>query len=555
VKLAIGPAIEGGYYYDFDFATPIKSDDLIKIETEMKRIIKLDLPVERTEVSRADAEKILKKEKAVYKLELLKDIPEGEQISFYKIGDFNDLCAGPHINKIGEVKELKLTKITGAYWRGSEKNKMLTRIYGVAFDNKEDFAAYELWQEEIKRRDHNRIARELGIFTTNDLIGQGLPLFMPNGAKLMEILQRFVEDVETRRGYLRTRTPFISKSDLYKVSGHWAHYKENMFILGNEVLDEEVFALRPMTCPFQILVYKNDIHSYKELPLRYAETSPQFRNEASGEMHGLIRLRQYMISDAHIILKPDQVQTVFDECLDLTRFLLKALHMEEDVTYRLSKWDANNKSKYIDDEKMWNTSQDALRKVLQNNKIEFTEADGEAAFYGPKIDIQTRNVYGKEDTIITLQLDLALPERFDITYIDENGAKARPYMVHRTSIGCYERTIAMLIEKTVGNLPLWVSPVQCMVMGITNAQDDYVLNVKKQLTEAGFRAENDLRNEKIGLKIREATIKKIPYLVIIGNKETESETVAVRTREGTDLGQMKIENFIELLTRQIKEFN
>jgi threonyl-tRNA synthetase len=328
-----------------------------------------------------------------------------------------------------------------------------------------------------------------------------------------------------------------------------------MFILGNEVLDEEVFTLRPMTCPFQILVYKNDIHSYKELPLRYAETSPQFRNEASGEMHGLIRLRQFTISDAHIILRPDQVQMVFDECLDLTMFMLRALHMEKDVSFRLSKWDENNKGKYIDDPKMWETSQDALRKVLQNNKIEFTEADGEAAFYGPKIDIQSRNVYGKEDTIITLQLDLALPERFDLTYIDESGAKARPYMVHRTSIGCYERTIAMLIEKTAGNLPLWVSPVQCIVMGITNAQDDFVLAVKNKLTLAGLRIESDLRNEKIGLKIREATIKKIPYLIIIGNKEVENGTVAVRTREGVDLGQMSIEKFIELLKTQIKEFN
>ncbi|MDR1917955.1 MAG: threonine--tRNA ligase, partial [Christensenellaceae bacterium] len=388
-KLAIGPAIDGGYYYDFDFATPIKSDDLSKIEAEMKRIIKLNLPVERAEVSRSEAEKMLKKEKAIYKLELLKDIPEGEKISFYKIGDFNDLCAGPHIEKIGKIKEFKLTKITGAYWRGSEKNKMLTRIYGVAFDNKDDFVAYQKWQEEIKKRDHNRIGRELGIFTTNDLVGQGLPLLMPNGATIMRIMQRFVEDEETRRGYLRTITPSMAKCDLYKISGHWDHYKDNMFVLGNEVLDEEVFALRPMTCPFQILCYKNDLHSYKELPIRYAETSPQFRNEASGEMHGLIRLRQYTISDGHIILRPDQVQQVFDECLDLIMFMLRTLKMENDVTLRLSKWDPNNKEKYIDNPAMWDKSQDAIRQILINNKLKFTEADGEAAFYGPKIDIQT----------------------------------------------------------------------------------------------------------------------------------------------------------------------
>jgi threonyl-tRNA synthetase len=554
-KLAIGPAIDGGFYYDFDFATPIKVDDLAKLETEMQRIIKLNLPVEKKYIPRPEAVKILTKAKEVYKLELLKDIPADDQISFYTIGGFCDLCAGPHIDKIGGIKEFKLTKITGAYWRGSEKNKMLTRIYGVAFDNKADFKAYEKQQSEIKKRDHNRIGRELGIFTTNDLVGQGLPLLMPNGALLMQIMTRFVEDEETKRGYLRTRTPSMAKSDLYKISGHWDHYKDGMFVLGNELLDEEVMALRPMTCPFQILVYKNDLHSYKELPIRYAETSPQFRNEASGEMHGLIRIRQFTLSDGHIIVRPDQIQQVFDECLELTMFLLRALHMENDVTFRLSKWDPNNKAKYIDDPKAWQKSQDEIRKVLVRNKLQFTEADGEAAFYGPKIDVQTKNVYGKEDTIITMQLDFAMPQQFDLTYVDENGAKARPYMIHRSSIGCYERTIAMLLERTAGALPLWLSPVQVTVMGITNAQDDYVAGVKKKLSAAGFRVNDDLRNEKIGLKIREATVKKIPYLAVAGGKEQESGTVSVRTREGTNIGQMCVDKFIELLNKQIKEFN
>jgi threonyl-tRNA synthetase len=553
-KLAIGPAIDGGFYYDFDFASPIKSEDLKKIEAEMWRIIKFNLPVIRSEITRAEANKILSKEKEIYKLELLNDIPRGEKISFYKIGDFNDLCSGPHMETVGEIKAFKLTKITGAYWRGSEKNKMLTRIYGVAFDKKSKLDEYLVIQEEAKRRDHNRIGRELGIFTTSDIVGQGLPLFLPNGATIMRVMQRFVEDEEIRRGYLYTMTPSFAKSELYKVSGHWEHYKENMFVLGNEVLDDEVFALRPMTCPFQILCYKNDLHSYKELPLRYAETSPQFRNEASGEMHGLIRLRQYTISDAHIILRPDQVQQVFDECLDLARYLLRALKIEQDVTFRLSKWDPNNKEKYIDDPGMWEKSQDEIRKILVHNKLKFTEADGEAAFYGPKIDIQTKNVYGKEDTIITIQLDLALPERFDLTYINENGEKVRPYMVHRTSIGCYERTIAMLIEKTAGALPLWISPVQVIVMGITNNQDNYCDEIKKQLLAAGLRMEADLRNEKIGLKIREATLKKIPYILVVGGKEEESKTVAVRTREGKDFGQMTVAEVVAKLKQAEKDF-
>jgi threonyl-tRNA synthetase len=368
-------------------------------------------------------------------------------------------------------------------------------------------------------------------------------------------MQRFVEDEETRRGYLRTRTPSLAKSDLYKVSGHWDHYKDSMFVLGDEVLDDEVLSLRPMTCPFQILIYKNDLHSYRELPIRYAETAKQFRKENSGEMHGIIRVREYTLSDGHIIARPDQVQQVFDECLDLTLYLLKAVHMENDVSFRLSKWDPNNKAKYIDNKKAWEETQNAIRDVLVRNKLPFVEADGEAAFYGPKIDIQAKNVYGKEDTIITMQLDFAMPESFDLTYIDEKGEKARPYMIHRSSIGCYERTVAMLLEKNMGALPIWLSPVQADVMGITNGQDEYCVKVRNRLLAAGFRVETDLRNEKIGLKIREATVKKIPYLLVCGGKEQDAETVSVRTREGADMGQMTADAFIELLTAQVKELN
>ncbi len=554
-KLAIGPAIDNGFYYDFDFATPIKEEDLIKIEAEMKRIIKSDFTVEKKEVTRTEANRILTKHKEIYKLELLKDLPKGEPISFYTIGDFTDLCAGPHIEKIGKIKDIKLTQITGAYWRGNEKNKMLTRIYGVAFDKKGKLEEYIQWQEDIKKRDHNRIGRELGIFMTSDIVGQGLPLMMPAGATIMQTLQRFVEDEETRRGYLRTKTPSLGKSDLYKISGHWDHYKDGMFVLGDEVLDDDVLALRPMTCPLHILIYKNELHSYKELPIRYAETAKQFRNENSGEMHGLIRVREYTLSDGHIIVRPDQIQQVFDECLDLTMYLLKALKMQDDISFRLSKWDPNNKSKYIDNKNAWEWTQKEIRETLVRNKLNFIEADGEAAFYGPKIDIQAKNIYGKEDTLFTIQLDFALAERFDLSYIDEKGEKARPYIIHRASMGCYERTLAMLIEKTMGVMPCWLAPTQAMVMGITNNQDDYCNDIKKKLLQLGFRASTDIRSEKIGLKIREATMKKIPYLIIVGGKEQEQNLVSVRTREGVDMGQMTLDAFVEILNKQIKELN
>lgn len=553
-KLAIGPATDSGFYYDFDFATPIKDEDLVKIEAEMNRIIKENFKVERKEVTRTEAARIINKNKEIYKAELLQDIPRGQTITMYTIGNFTDLCAGPHVEYVKKIKAFKLTQITGAYWRGDEKNKMLTRIYGVAFASKSELEAYNLWQEEVKKRDHNKICRELGYYVSSELVGQGLPLFTPAGATILRTMQRFVEDEEIRRGYLHVKTPSFAKSDMYKVSGHWQHYKDSMFLIGDEVLDESLMALRPMTCPMHILLYRSELRSYKDLPIRYAETAKQFRNENSGEMHGLIRLREYTLSDGHIIVRPDQIQQVVDECMELTNYFLGVLNMKDDVTIRLSKWDPANKEKYIDLPDAWEWSQNEIRNALTRNNLNFIEADGEAAFYGPKIDIQAKNTYGKEDTLFTIQLDFALADRFGLTYIDENGKKAKPYLIHRSSIGCYERTLAMLIEKTMGALPVWLSPTQVRVMNITNAQDEYCEQINKVLLSANIRSSKDLRNEKIGLKIREATLKKIPYIVIVGAKEQETNTVAIRTREGQDLGQMSLEAFIELITNQVKEF-
>ncbi|MBO5229320.1 MAG: threonine--tRNA ligase [Clostridia bacterium] len=553
-KLAIGPATDSGFYYDFDFATPIKDDDLLKIEAEMSRIIKENFKVERKEVTRTEAARLINKNKEIYKAELLHDIPRGQTITMYTIGNFTDLCAGPHVEYVKKIKAFKLTQITGAYWRGDEKNKMLTRIYGVAFASKSELEAYNAWQEEVKKRDHNKICRELGYYVSSELVGQGLPLFTPAGATILRIMQRFVEDEEIRRGYMHVKTPSFAKNDLYKVSGHWQHYKDSMFLIGDEVLDENLMALRPMTCPMHILLYRSELRSYKDLPIRYAETAKQFRNENSGEMHGLIRLREYTLSDGHIIVRPDQIQQVVDECMELTSYFLKVLNMQDDVTIRLSKWDPANKDKYIDLPDAWKWSQDEIRNALVRNNLKFVEADGEAAFYGPKIDIQAKNTYGKEDTLFTIQLDFALAERFGLTYIDENGKKAKPYLIHRSSIGCYERTLAMLIEKTMGALPVWLSPTQVRIMNITNAQDEYCASINRALLNANIRSVTDLRNEKIGLKIRESTLKKIPYNLIIGAKEQETNTVAVRTREGQDLGQMSLEAFIEMITKQVKEF-
>lgn len=546
------------FAYDFDFVTPIKVEDFEKIEAEMARILKLKPKMEMIEKTRPEARRLLEKGSEVYKMEILTEIPRSEKITFYKLDNFMDLCAGPHITDVSKIKAFKLTKITGAYWRADAKNKMLTRIYGVAFDKASELDDFIKHQEEIKRRDHNRIGRDLGYFTTVDIIGQGLPLLMPNGAKVIQLLQRFVEDEEAKRGYLLTKTPFMAKKELYQLSGHWSYYKPSMFIMGNELLDEEVFALRPMTCPFQFYVYKNSIKSYRDLPVRYNETSTLFRNEDSGEMHGLIRVRQFTISEGHIIARRDQVNQIFDEVIDLVNYCMKALGIADDVTYRLSKGaaegDTKGKDKYVGDPASWRASEDEIRKVLVKHKIKFTEADDEAAFYGPKIDIQFKNVYGKEDTLITIQLDFALAERFDMTYIDENGHKVFPLVIHRTSIGCYERVLAMLIEKTAGFMPVWLAPMQAVVMGITDAHNEYTERVFEKLLAQGIRATRDTRNEKVGYKIREYTIQRVPFMIVAGDKEIEKGAVSVRTREGVDLGQMTVENFIELVQKSCKEF-
>lgn len=552
VKLAIGPSIANGFYYDFDFKTPITKDDFDKIEAEMNKIIKANLPIERIVVTKNQAIDFMRKCGENYKIELIEALPEGEEISFYKQGDFVELCMGPHLPNTGKIKAFKLTSLAGAYWKGNENNKMLSRIYGTAFDKKADLTDYLNALEEAKRRDHNKIGRELGFFMTDENIGQGLPLLMPKGAKLFQIMSRFVEDTEASRGYLLTKTPYMAKSDLYKISGHWDHYKDGMFIIGDESKDEEVYALRPMTCPFQYTIYNNGLKSYRDLPLRYGETSTLFRNEASGEMHGLIRVRQFTISEGHLICMPSQLETEFKGCLDLAMYMLKCFGLQNDVSFRFSKWDPNNKGKYIDDPKEWAYAEGEMKRILDHIGVKYTEAVGEAAFYGPKLDIQIKNVHGKEDTMITIQIDMFLAERFDMSYIDENGDKARPYIIHRTSIGCYERTMALLIEKYAGALPTWISPVQIRVLSLTDRTIENAKAVNAKLVELGLRSEADIRSEKIGYKIRSAQLEKIPYMIVIGDKEAEQGTVAVRSRKEGDLGAMTIEKFVEIINNEIK---
>ena len=549
VKLAIGPAIENGFYYDFDMEGSFSLEDLDKIEKEMEKIVKEDLPMERFELSKEEALWLMKDEP--YKVELINDLPEGEILSFYKQGDFTDLCAGPHVTSTGKIKAFKLTSVAGAYWRGSEKNKMLQRIYGTSFEKKSELEEHLNMLEEAKKRDHNKLGRELELFTTVDIIGQGLPLLMPKGAKIVQTLQRFVEDEEEKRGYLLTKTPFMAKSDLYKVSGHWDHYKEDMFIIGNDQDDE--LALRPMTCPFQFYIYKSKSRSYRDLPLRYNETSTLFRNESSGEMHGLIRVRQFTISEAHLICMPEQLEEEFKGVVDLINFMMRTLGIQEDVTYRFSKWNPNNKEKYIDNPKAWEASQATMRNILDHLKLDYTEAEGEAAFYGPKLDIQFKNVHGKEDTIITVQIDFALPDRFDMTYIDSDGQKKRPIVIHRTSIGCYERTLAMLIEKYAGAFPTWLAPVQVKVIPITDRHKEYAQRVSDKLIANGIRVDIDSRAEKIGYKIREAQLEKIPYMLVVGDKEAEDGTVAVRSRGEGDQGVKSIDEFIKEIVQDIEE--
>ena len=550
-KLAIGPAIEDGFYYDFDMA-PLTREDLDAIEKEMKKVIKENPPIERYELPREEAIAYMKEKDEPYKVELIEDLPEDATISFYKQGDFTDLCAGPHLMSVKPIKAFKLTASSGAYWRGNENNKMLTRIYGTAYTKKADLEERLKYLEEIKLRDHNRLGREMELFTTVDVIGQGLPLLLPKGAKIIQTLQRWIEDLEDNEwGYVRTKTPLMAKSDLYKISGHWDHYKEGMFVLGDEEKDKEVFALRPMTCPFQYYVYKAEQHSYRDLPLRYGETSTLFRNEDSGEMHGLTRVRQFTISEGHLVVRPDQMVKEFKDCIALAQYCLQVLGVEEDVTYHLSKWDPKDTKKYIGAPEVWEETEGHIRTMLQELNIPFVEDVGEAAFYGPKVDINAKNVYGKEDTMITIQWDALLAEQFDMYYIDENGDKQRPYIIHRTSMGCYERTLAWLIEKYAGMFPTWLCPEQVRVIPISDKYNDYAAKVEAQLKEANIRCSVDGRSEKMGYKIREARLNRVPYMLIVGAKEEEEQKVSVRSRYLGDEGSKDLGEFIEAIKDEI----
>ena len=543
-KFAIGPAVDNGFYYDMELPQAITNDDLAKIEAEMKKIIKEDIEIERFELPVAEALELMKGQD--YKEELIREhAAEGEHISFYKQGDFTDLCTGPHLMRTGNVKAVKLTSITGAYWRGDANNKMLQRLYGIAFPKQSLLEEHLTMMEEAKKRDHNKLGRELELFTTSDVIGQGLPILLPKGARIVQLLQRFVEDEEQRRGWLLTKTPFMAKSDLYKISGHWDHYKDGMFVLGDEEKDKEVFALRPMTCPFQYQAYLNRKRSYRDLPLRYNETSTLFRNEASGEMHGLIRVRQFTISEGHLMCTPEQLEDEFRKSLELAIFMLKTLGLYEDVSYRFSKWDPNDRAKYIGTEEQWNEAQGLMERILNHLEIPYEIGIGEAAFYGPKLDIQIKNVYGKEDTLITIQIDQMLAKQFGMVYTDKDGKQKTPCIIHRTSIGCYERTLALLIEKYAGAFPLWLAPVQVKLLPIADRHLDYLYEVKKQLEDNGFRCEVDDRSEKIGYKIREAQLEKVPYMVVVGDKDIENNTISIRKRKEGDLGAMTVEQFLE----------
>lgn len=551
-KLAIGPSIDTGFYYDFDCPS-FDREALDKIEAEMKKIIKEGAKLECFTLPRDEAIKFMEERDEPYKVELINDLPEDSVISFYSQGEFTDLCAGPHLMSTKQIKAFKLISSSGAYWRGSEKNKMLTRIYGTAFDKKADLAEYLEYLEDIKKRDHNKLGREMELFTTVDVIGQGLPLLMPNGVIVVKELQRWIEDLEDNEwGYVRTKTPFMAKSDLYKISGHWDHYKDGMFVLGDEENDKEVFALRPMTCPFQYYVYKASQKSYRDLPIRYGETSTLFRNEDSGEMHGLTRVRQFTISEGHLIVRPDQMVEEFKGCLALAKHCLTTLGLQEDVTYHLSKWDPENKEKYIGEPEVWEETEQHIREVLTELDIPFVEDVGEAAFYGPKVDINAKNVYGKEDTMITIQWDALLAEQFDMYYVDQDGNKKRPYIIHRTSVGCYERTLAWIIEKYAGKFPTWLCPEQVRVLPISEKFHDYAEGIDKKLKSYGIRSSVDERSEKIGYKIRDARLHRVPYMLVVGQKEEENETVSVRSRYLGDEGTKKLDEFISAITEEIR---
>lgn len=551
VKLAIGPNTADGFYYDIDSEEAISLEDLDKISAEMKKIVKENLAIERFYLSRDEAIKFFEEKDEPYKVELINDLPSDAKISLYKQGEFVDLCAGSHLLKTGAVKAFKLTSVTGAYWRGNSDNKMLTRIYGTAFLKAKDLEEHLARLEEAKLRDHNKLGRELQFFTTSDLIGQGLPILLPKGARVIQLLQRFVEDEEQRRGWLLTKTPFMAKSDLYKVSGHWDHYQDGMFVLGDEEKDSEVFALRPMTCPFQYQAYLNRARSYRDLPLRYNETSTLFRNEASGEMHGLIRVRQFTISEGHLMCLPEQLADEFKGCLELAIYMLKTLGLYEDVSYRFSQWDPNDKEKYIGTKEQWDEAQNVMKEILDDLNIDYKIGIGEAAFYGPKLDIQIKNVFGKEDTLITLQIDQLLAERFGMEYTDKNGEKKNPYIIHRTSIGCYERTLALLIEKYAGAFPLWLAPLQVKILPVSEKYADYAKEVEDKLFNAGIRVETDLRPEKIGFKIREAQLEKTPYMIIVGEKEMTDKTVSIRKRGHGEIGAKSQEEFLSMLREDI----
>lgn len=553
-KLAIGPAIDNGFYYDFDLDRNFAPEDLEKIEKEMKKIVKEALPIERFTMSPDEAVKYFEDLGEVYKVELVREhSAKGEPISFYKQGEFTELCAGPHLPDTSRVKAFKLTSATGAYWRGDEKKKMLQRIYATAFPKASELEAHLEQMEQAKLRDHNKLGRELEFFTTSDCIGQGLPILLPKGARVIQILQRFVEDEEQKRGWLLTKTPYMAKSDLYKISGHWDHYKDGMFVLGDEEKDDEVFALRPMTCPFQYQAYLNRGRSYRDLPLRYNETSTLFRNEASGEMHGLIRVRQFTISEGHLMCTPEQLEDEFKSCVELTTFMLKTLGLYEDVSYRFSQWDPENEEKYLGTKEQWDEAQGTMKKILDHLGIDYKIGIGEAAFYGPKLDIQIKNVFGKEDTLITIQIDQMLSKQFGMEYVDSDGTKKNPYIIHRTSIGCYERTLALLIEKYAGAFPTWLAPTQVKLLPIADRHHDYAYKVKQALESRGLRCEVDTRSEKIGYKIREAQLEKVPYMVLMGDKDIESQAISVRDRRQGDIGQMSVEAFAEKLVKEVED--
>lgn len=551
-KLAIGPSIEEGFYYDFDHEA-FSREDLDKLEAEMKKIIKEGARLEKFLLPREDAIRFMEEKGEPYKVELIRDLPQDAEISFYRQGEFVDLCAGPHLMNTKGVKAFKLTSSSMAYWRGDSNKARLQRIYGTAYATKEELAAHLERMEDAKRRDHNKLGREMELFTTVDVIGQGLPLLMPKGAKIIQTMQRWIEDLEDNEwGYIRTKTPLMAKSDLYKISGHWDHYKDGMFVMGDEEKDKEVFALRPMTCPFQYYVYKATQHSYRDLPLRYGETSTLFRNEDSGEMHGLTRVRQFTISEGHLIVRPDQMVEEFKGCLALAKYCLQTLGVEEDVTYHLSKWDPENREKYIGEPEVWEQTQQHMRDIMNELQIPYVEDVGEAAFYGPKIDINARNVYGKEDTMITIQWDALLAEQFDMYFIDQNGDKVRPYIIHRTSMGCYERTLAWLVEKYAGKFPTWLCPEQVRILPISEKYEDYAQSVRAQLKKNGVLAEVDNRSEKIGFKIREARLAKVPYMLVVGEKEAADGLVSVRSRFAGDEGQKSLAEFTDQICEEIR---